>query len=329
MTVTIYDVAREARVSMATVSRVVNGNQNVKPETRNKVNEVIKKLNYRPNAVARGLASKRTTTVGVIIPDISNVYYSQLARGLEDIATMYKYHSIISNSDNDSEKEKEIFNNLLSKQVDGIIFLGGTISEEIKELINQSSVPVVVSGTNGKDDHVASVNIDFEKAAEEVTQQLIEQGAKSFALVGGDYSKKAQEDVLSGLNKVLSKNQLQLDDSLHLSGAESYKEGMKVFDKIKDNLPDAVLSISDEQAIGILHGALDACIKVPEELQIVSFNNTRLVEMVRPQLSSVIQPLYDIGAVGMRLLTKYMNEEEIDEPNVILPHRIEYRGTTK
>ncbi|OLS04093.1 catabolite control protein A [Staphylococcus epidermidis] len=329
MTVTIYDVAREARVSMATVSRVVNGNQNVKPETRNKVNEVIKKLNYRPNAVARGLASKRTTTVGVIIPDISNVYYSQLARGLEDIATMYKYHSIISNSDNDSEKEKEIFNNLLSKQVDGIIFLGGTISEEIKELINQSSVPVVVSGTNGKDDHVASVNIDFEKAAEEVTQQLIEQGAKSFALVGGDYSKKAQEDVLSGLNKVLSKNQLQLDDSLHLSGAESYKEGMKVFDKIKDNLPDAVLSISDEQAIGILHGALDAGIKVPEELQIVSFNNTRLVEMVRPQLSSVIQPLYDIGAVGMRLLTKYMNEEKIDEPNVILPHRIEYRGTTK
>ena len=329
MTVTIYDVAREARVSMATVSRVVNGNQNVKPETRNKVNEVIKKLNYRPNAVARGLASKRTTTVGVIIPDISNVYYSQLARGLEDIATMYKYHSIISNSDNDSEKEKEIFNNLLSKQVDGIIFLGGTISEEIKELINQSSVPVVVSGTNGKDDHVASVNIDFEKAAEEVTQQLIKQGAKSFALVGGDYSKKAQEDVLSGLNKVLSENQLKLDESLHLSGAESYKEGMKVFEKIKDNLPDAVLSISDEQAIGILHGALDAGIKVPEELQIVSFNNTRLVEMVRPQLSSVIQPLYDIGAVGMRLLTKYMNEEEIDEPNVILPHRIEYRGTTK
>ena len=329
MTVTIYDVAREARVSMATVSRVVNGNQNVKPETRNKVNEVIKKLNYRPNAVARGLASKRTPTVGVIIPDISNVYYSQLARGLEDIATMYKYHSIISNSDNDSEKEKEIFNNLLSKQVDGIIFLGGTISEEIKELINQSSVPVVVSGTNGKDDHVASVNIDFEKAAEEVTQQLIKQGAKSFALVGGDYSKKAQEDVLSGLNKVISENQLKLDESLHLSGAESYKEGMKVFDKIKDNLPDAVLSISDEQAIGILHGALDAGIKVPEELQIVSFNNTRLVEMVRSQLSSVIQPLYDIGAVGMRLLTKYMNEEEIDEPNVILPHRIEYRGTTK
>lgn len=328
MTVTIYDVAREARVSMATVSRVVNGNQNVKPETRNKVKEVIKKLNYRPNAVARGLASKRTTTVGVIIPDISNVYYSQLARGLEDIATMYKYHSIISNSDNDPEKEKEIFNNLLSKQVDGIIFLGGTISEEIKDLINQSSVPVVVSGTNGKDDHIASVNIDFKQAAEEATQHMIEKGAKKFALVGGDYSKKAQDDVLQGLTKVLNQHHLELDEALHFSGKESYKEGIKAFEKLQNNMPDAILSISDEQAIGILHSALDAGVNVPEDLQILSFNNTRLVEMVRPQLSSVIQPLYDIGAVGMRLLTKYMNEEDIEEPNVILPHRIEYRGTT-
>lgn len=329
MTVTIYDVAREARVSMATVSRVVNGNQNVKPETRNKVNEVIKKLNYRPNAVARGLASKRTTTVGVIIPDISNVYYSQLARGLEDIATMYKYHSIISNSDNDPEKEKEIFNNLLSKQVDGIIFLGGTISEEIKELINQSSVPVVVSGTNSKDDSIASVNINFKEAAEEATEYMIDKGAKSFALIGGEYSKKAQEDVLQGLTNVLDQHQLVFDEAMHLSGKESYKEGNQAYEKLKDNMPDAILSISDEQAIGILHSALDDGIKIPEDLQIISFNNTRLVEMVRPQLSSVIQPLYDIGAVGMRLLTKYMNEEEVEEPNVILPHRIEFRGTTK
>ena len=105
---------------------------------------------------------------------------------------MYKYHSIISNSDNDSEK-KEIFNNLLSKQVDGIIFLGGTISDEIKDLINHSSVPVVVSGTNGKDDNIASVNIDFAKAAREVTEQLIKTGAKDFVLVSGDYSKRLKK----------------------------------------------------------------------------------------------------------------------------------------
>lgn len=190
MTVTIYDVAREAKVSMATVSRVVNGNQNVKPSTRDKVNEVIKRLNYRPNAVARGLASKKTTTVGVIIPDISNVYYSELARGLEDIATMYKYHTIISNSDNDSEKEQEIFNNLLSKQVDGIIFLGGTLTDETVDLIDKSSVPVVVSGTNDKDSKLASVNINYTEASKEIAESLIKKGAKKFAFVGGDIQKK-------------------------------------------------------------------------------------------------------------------------------------------
>ncbi|HAR6112618.1 TPA: catabolite control protein A [Staphylococcus pseudintermedius] len=329
MTVTIYDVAREARVSMATVSRVVNGNQNVKPETRDKVNEVIKRLNYRPNAVARGLASKKTTTVGVIIPDISNIYYSQLARGLEDIATMYKYHTIISNSDDDPEKEKEIFNNLLSKQVDGIIFLGGTLTDEIKEQISRASIPVVVSGTNGKDDGIASVNIDFVQASKEVTAQLVKIGSKKFAFVGGGYSKKAQEDVYEGLKEVLEQHQLAVDEHLLYVGNETYTDGLRAYEKLSHYQPDAVLSISDEQAIGIVHGALDHGLEVPKDIQVVSFNNTRLVEMVRPQLSSVIQPLYDIGAVGMRLLTKYMNNEDIENPNVILPHKIQYRGTTR
>ncbi|MGV3244222.1 catabolite control protein A [Staphylococcus sp. 11261D007BR] len=329
MTVTIYDVAREARVSMATVSRVVNGNQNVKPETREKVNEVIQRLNYRPNAVARGLASKRTTTVGVIIPDISNIYYSQLARGLEDIATMYKYHTIISNSDNDPEKEQEIFNNLLSKQVDGIIFLGGSLTENIKEQIQRSSVPVVVSGTNGKEDGIASVNIDFIKASEEITQHLLETGAQKFAFVGGGYSQKAQQDVYTGLKNILSQNNMKVDEHLMYIGNETYKDGLRVFEEMRSYKPDAVLSISDEQALGIVHGAIDRGLKVPEDIQIVSFNNTRLVEMVRPQLSSVIQPLYDIGAVGMRLLTKFMNNEDIENENVLLPYTIRYRGTTK
>ena len=102
--VTIYTVAREARVSMATVSRVVNGNPNVKPETRQKVLDVIKQLNYRPNAVARGLASKKTTTVGVVIPNITDPYFAELALGIDDVASMYKYNIILTNSDSDDEK---------------------------------------------------------------------------------------------------------------------------------------------------------------------------------------------------------------------------------
>ena len=125
MNITIYDVAREANVSMATVSRVVNGNPNVKPTTRKKVLDVIDRLEYRPNAVARGLASKKTTTVGVVIPDISNIFFAELARGIEDIATMYKYNIILSNSDQNLNKELHLINTMLGKQVDGIVFMGG------------------------------------------------------------------------------------------------------------------------------------------------------------------------------------------------------------
>ena len=329
MTITIYDVAREANVSMATVSRVVNGNPNVKPATRDKVNEVIKRLNYRPNAVARGLASKKTTTVGVIIPDISNIYYSELARGLEDIATMYKYQTIISNSDNDEQKEREIFNNLLSKQVDGIIFLGGTLSTDTIEMINSTSVPVVISGSQDQASVLPSVNIDYKKAAEEITEKLIQDGAKKFAFVGGGYSVKAHHDVLESMKSVLNKHQIKFNEDAVYIGKEKYLDGEKAFEQIHKEKPDAVLCISDEQAIGIVHKAMDLGLKLPEDLQVVTFNNTRLVHMVRPKLSSVKQPLYDIGAVGMRLLTKYMNDENIEDKHVILPYSIDYRGTTK
>ena len=132
MAVTIYDVAREANVSMATVSRVVNGNQNVKPATRKKVLECIERLGYRPNAVARGLASKKTTTVGVIVPDISKGYYAELSRGIADVATMYEYNIILSNSDKRPTREVELLEDHLGKQVDGLIFMSDSLTEEIR-----------------------------------------------------------------------------------------------------------------------------------------------------------------------------------------------------
>ena len=147
MAVTIYDVAREANVSMATVSRVVNGNQNVKPTTRRKVLECIEQLGYRPNAVARGLASKKTTTVGVIVPDISKAFYAELSRGIADVATMYEYNIILSNSDERPEREVELLVDHFGKQVDGLIFMSDSISEEVRAEMSKAPVPVVLAGT--------------------------------------------------------------------------------------------------------------------------------------------------------------------------------------
>ena len=133
MAVTIYDVAREANVSMATVSRVVNGNQNVKPSTRKKVLEVLNDLAIDLMLLQEDLASKKTTTVGVIVPDISNSFYAELSRGIEDIATMYEYNIILSNSDENADREVELLIDLFGKQVDGLIFMSDSISDEVKE----------------------------------------------------------------------------------------------------------------------------------------------------------------------------------------------------
>ena len=129
-TVTIYDVAREAGVSMATVSRWWMEIRTLKKIHVKKVLEVIERLDYRPNAVARGLASKKTTTVGVVIPNITNSYFSTLAKGIDDIAEMYKYNIVLANSDEDYDKEVSVVNNLFSKQVDGIIFMGYHLTEK-------------------------------------------------------------------------------------------------------------------------------------------------------------------------------------------------------
>lgn len=185
MNITIYDVAREANVSMATVSRVVNGNPNVKPTTRKKVLEVIERLGYRPNAVARGLASKKTTTVGVILPDVSSTLVAELARGIEDIATMYKYNIILSNSDQNMDKELHLLNTMLGKQVDGIVFMGGNIEEAHVAEFEKSPVPIVLAGSIEKSQTIPSVNIDYEQAAYDATEAFIQKGHEKIAFLIG------------------------------------------------------------------------------------------------------------------------------------------------
>lgn len=331
MNVTIYDVAREASVSMATVSRVVNGNPNVKPATRKKVLEVIERLGYRPNAVARGLASKKTTTVGVIIPDISNIFYAELARGIEDIATMYKYNIILSNSDQNKDKEIRLIHTMLGKQVDGLVFMGGRITKEHVEEFERSPVPVVLAGSLEPTEQIPSVNIHYREAAVDVINLLTEKGHKNIAFIDGPLDDTISQYVLEGYKEGLASANLPLVDELVVDGDYTYESGIEAWHKLETASvkPTAVFANGDEMALGVIHGAQDSGVKIPEELEVISFESTKLALMVRPQLTSIVQPLYDIGAVAMRLLTKYMNKEEVESPIVVLPHRIEKRGSTK
>ncbi|OEH91795.1 catabolite control protein A [Bacillus solimangrovi] len=331
MNITIYDVAREANVSMATVSRVVNGNPNVKPSTRKKVLEAIDQLGYRPNAVARGLASKKTTTVGVIIPDISSIFFAELARGIEDIATMYKYNIILSNSDQNKEKELHLLNTMLGKQVDGIVYMGGNITQEHVEEFKKSPVPIVLAATMEKNEEVPSVNINYEEAAFSAVQSLIEKGHKRVAFVAGPVNDAISSEMkLVGYKRALENAGIAFDDNLVSHADYTYDSGLESAQNFLelDDKPTAIFVATDEMALGVIHGVQDRGINIPEEIEVIGFDNTRLAVMVRPQLSTVVQPMYDIGAVAMRLLTKYMNKENVEEHIVVLPHRIEYRDST-
>ncbi|WP_062354935.1 catabolite control protein A [Bacillus kwashiorkori] len=331
MNITIYDVAREANVSMATVSRVVNGNPNVKPATRKKVLEVIDRLGYRPNAVARGLASKRTTTVGVIIPDISNTFFAELARGIEDIATMYNYNIILSNSDQNEDKELHLLNTMLGKQVDGIVFMSGNITEKLREELEKSPAPIVLAGAIEETGKIPSVNIDYEQASYDVVKYFIDKGHQNIAFVVGPLNEPInQHKKLVGYKRALEEARIEFNDEFVIEGDYTYDSGLEVAERILEleNSPTAIWVNSDEMAVGVIHGLQDKGYLIPDDFEVISSDNTRLALMVRPQLSSVVQPLYDIGAVSMRLLTKYMNKEEVTENVVILPHRIEYRHST-
>lgn len=213
-TITIYDVAREAGVSMATVSRVVNGNKNVKENTRKKVLEVIDRLDYRPNAVARGLASKKTTTVGVVIPNIANAYFSILAKGIDDIAAMYKYNIVLASSDEDDDKEVNVVNTLFAKQVDGIIFMGHHLTEKIRAEFSRSRTPIVLAGTVDLEHQLPSVNIDYQAAVAEVIDILAE-NHKKIAFVSGPLIDDINGKVrLSGYKEGLKKNKLDYKEGL-------------------------------------------------------------------------------------------------------------------
>lgn len=329
-TVTIYDVAREAGVSMATVSRVVNNNPNVKPATREKVSAVIKRLKYRPNAVARGLASKRTTTIGVIIPDVTNLYFSTLARGIDDIASMYKYNIILANSDGDKEKEVKVFQTLLAQQVDGVIFMGHNISEAMRDEIERTDTPIVLAGSVDEEGELPSVNIDYQKSTKDVLAMLHKNGHQRIALVTSRQIEPVKFDLrVQAVQEAYVEEGLEYSDDLVIDSTYDYDKGPDILKELSDKGITAAIVTSDIVAASILGAAIDQGVIVPDDLEIVSTANSAITTIMRPQLTTIAQPLYDIGAVSMRMLTKMMSEEEIDEKEVILPYTIAERGSTK
>ena len=328
-TVTIYDVAREAGVSMATVSRVVNGNKNVKENTRKKVLEVIERLDYRPNAVARGLASKRTTTVGVVIPDITNTYFAALAKGIDDIAEMYKYNIVLANSDEDDEKEVAVVNTLFSKQVDGIIFMGYHLTEKIRSEFSRSRTPVVLAGTVDVEHQLPSVNIDYKNATADAVRHLLKRN-KKIAFVSGPLVDDINGKIrLVGYKEALKEAGVNYSEGLVFESKYRYDDGYALAERLVSSKATAAIVTGDELAAGLLSGLADHGVSVPEDFEIITSDDSQIARYTRPNLTTIAQPLYDLGAISMRMLTKIMHKEELEEREVLLPHGLTERKSTR
>ncbi|MUV39292.1 Catabolite control protein A [Lentibacillus sp. JNUCC-1] len=243
---------------------------------------------------------------------------------------MYKYNVILSNSDQNKNKEINLINTMLEKQVDGILFMGGTITEEHVTQFSSANVPIVLAATHDASDTLPSVNIDYEEAAYEAVKMLIDKGHTQPAMIAGDDETVINTLKQEGYKRALQSSGASEKEEFLVTGDYSYDAGMAAVGQLLDldDKPSAVFVASDEMALGVIHGAQDKGYSVPEDLEVIGFNNTRLSMMVRPTLTTVVQPMYDIGAVAMRLLTKYMNKEEVTEKKVILPHRIVERNST-
>lgn len=328
-TVTIYDVAERAGVSMATVSRVVNGNQNVKPATRKKVMEVIEELDYRPNAVARGLASKRTTTIGVIMPEIDNTFFANLANGISDIAAMYHYDILLATIDGNHNNDVTVFNSLLAKQVDGIVYIGYYLSERLYHEFTRSRTPIVLAGTQDQCHKIPSVNINHLQAAKEVVSMLAAHNEK-VALVCGPLTEFINgHEYLAGYKEALKEQNRDYFEGLVFESPYTLEGGKRLANRLLASGATAAFVTDDLLAIGLLNELTDTGHRVPDEMEIVSANNTIYTEIARPRLTSVEHSLYDIGAVAMRLLTKLINGDDIADTEIVLPHSLIIKDSSK
>lgn len=313
---TIYDVAREAGVSLATVSRVINKSESVRPATKKRVEMIIEKLNYRPNSTAKSLATSKSTTIALVLPTLDHFFYSELAQGVDAVAKMYGFSVIVIIIGDEKNKEDE-FESVFDKNIEGVIYLG-TPNKDFEKSARKREIPIVYTGSISSDKQDLSVSIDYKTAFKQAAKKLI---SNKPALVISEENVKIAELEIAGFKEVIKNPKI--------FKASNYQDGYRIAEElVKDDIR-SIISDNDLVAIGILNWLLDNGIKVPEDFQIITRDNTSNTENIRPMLSSIAQPKYDLGAVSMRLLTKAMQGETIKQNQIILNHDFIYRNTTK
>lgn len=331
MSASIKDVAKEAGVSIATVSRVLNEIDVVNEDTKAKVKDAIEKLGYRPNIVARSLKTQKTKTVGIIIPDISNQFYPEIVRGAEDVANIYNYNIMLCNTDLDKDKEIEYLKILREKMCDGILYMSNSLEQSILQLLNELKMPTILIENTDITGRIPSVSIDNEKAAFDGVTYLINKGNTNIAFIGTNKNYNSVSAArFSGYKKALLNNNIPIKEDLICFSGKKARDGYESIKSVLDKTTlDAVFCTEDEVAMGVINGLRERGINVPKEVDVMGFDNIYSSSIFYPKLTTVAQPMYDMGSVGMRMLIKVINNSELEIKNYILDHEIIERDSCK
>ena len=321
---TISDVAKLAKVSVATVSRYLNDSGYVGAKSRESIESAIKQLNYVPSEVARSLSTKQSDIIGLIIPDIKNPFFPELARAVEDTAFEYGYTVILCNSDENANKEKHYLEKLTKKYVAGIILT--SIIEQENHWQNVK-LPIVALD-RPINSEVPTVTTNNQEGAELATDYLIECGAKNLLCISGPKNMTSSQMRIDGFTAALKTKDVE---ARIIESPYDFEVAEKIlYDYLKKNPSiDGIFACSDASAIGALKAAHRLKLRIPEDLQIVGFDGIQVGNFVAPSLTTVAQNIYRLGQTAAELLIKQIEGEKLMESSICINPELIIRETTR
>ena len=323
----IYDIAGAAGVSLATVSRVLNHPEKVKKATRDKVLRIIKEKGYKPNANARGLASRRSTTVAIVVPTVLRASIAEMIQGIVDSAKKYGY-SIRLFINSDEKNHMDEWSEVIASSVDGILFMSDIVTDEVYQQIENTPVPVIFVNGYSKNPKLRSVCIDNEECSYQITKEMIDRGNKKIIYISTEHLYSVNELKEEGYKRAMIEAGFE-PTIIKSSGDLSINESQFVT-IIEKEVPEVVLASRDSMAISFMNIAVKHGVKVPEQMQVIGFQNTRYAELSNPKLTCVETPIYEIGNVAMSNLTELMRSTgEIVPKNTFVDYKIIWRESTK
>lgn len=315
LNVTIKDVARIAQVAPSTVSHVLNGTKYVSPEVTKRVMEAIDEIDYTPNSIARSLKTKTTKTVGLVLPDISNPFFGEIAKGVEDVAEQFGYTVLICNTYENPTKESSYLKTLLQKDVDGLIYIGtGSIDEKLLKKYHGS---IVMVDREQSIDHRSwgTVVVDNFGGAYNATEYLINKGENEILFISGPLSFSTYRNRLDGFKKACQEHDVRIDDGNIYEVVKdhiSIEGGKQIIAELHQSkrLKNAIFAANDLLAIGTIQELKQLGYKVPEDIMVVGYDDIYPSSLITPMLTTISQPKYEIGTSAMEILLDLMNKEE-------------------